>query len=218
PTTQIAQGWIFLNAIGRTANYGGLLPIPLDEPQRGYADPADYVLVEKTALLFFASAGGDRVLVVDLKGYLKYNTDPNLTWSGYNALTASRKYIIAHIQTQANPRRLALSGDGKTLVVSNYLGDSLTVIDTKTLKVVRHIPLGGPEPDAVRRGEILFNSGKMTFHGQFTCASCHPNGGSDGLTWDLTRDGVGNFKKTKSMLGVKDTGPYACAARSPTPP
>jgi YVTN family beta-propeller protein len=216
PTTQTAQGWIFLNAIGRTANYGGLLPIPLDEPQRGYADPTDYAFAEKPALLFVASAGADRVLVVDLKEYLKYNPHPNLTWSGYNSLTASRHYVIARIPTQANPRRLALSGDGNTLVASNYLGDSLTVIDTKTLKVVRHIALGGPEPDAVRRGEILFNSGKMTFHGQFTCASCHPNGGSDGLTWDLTRDGVGNFKKTKSLLGVKDTAPYGWEGSSPT--
>ena len=118
--------------------------------------------------------------------------------------------------TQSNPRRLALSGDKKTLVVSNYLSDSLTVIDTETLKVVRHILLGGPEPDAVRRGEILFNSGKMTFHGQFTCASCHPGGGNDGLTWDLTRDGIGNFKKTKSLLGVKDTAPYGWEGSSLT--
>ena len=94
--------------------------------------------------------------------------------------------------------------------------DSLTVIDTKTLKVVRHIPHGGPEPDAVRPGEILFNSGKMTFHGQFALPSCHPNGGSDGLTWDLTRDGIGNFKKTKSLLGVKDTAPYGWEGSSPT--
>jgi YVTN family beta-propeller protein len=131
-------------------------------------------------------------------------------------LTASRHYVLARLDTQANPRRLALSGDGKTLVVSNYLADSLTVIDTAGLRVVRHIPLGGPEPDAVRRGEILFNSGTMTFQNQFTCASCHPNGGSDGFSWDLERDGVGNSKSTKSLLGVKDSAPYGWHGTSPT--
>src|SRR5262249_1312772 len=66
-------------------------------------------------------------------------------------------------------------------------------------------------------GEILFNSARMTFHGQFSCASCHPNGGADGLNWDLTRDGLGNFKNTKSLLGVKDTAPYGWLGTSPTP-
>jgi cytochrome c peroxidase len=56
----------------------------------------------------------------------------------------------------------------------------------------------------------------MTFQGQFTCASCHPNGGSDGLTWDLERDGVGSFKRTKSLLGVGDTAPYGWHGSSPT--
>jgi YVTN family beta-propeller protein len=141
---------------------------------------------------------------------------PSQVLDGPDDLTASRHFITARLPTQANPRRLGLSGDGKTLVVSNYLGDSLTVIDTEKLKVVKHIPLGGPPPDAARRGEILFNSGRMTFQGAFACASCHPNGGADGLNWDLTRDGVGNFKKTKSLLGVKDTAPYGWEGSSPT--
>src|SRR5262249_14879142 len=91
-------------------------------------------------------------------------------------LTAQRQFVLARLPVQANPRRLALSGDGKWLVVSNHLADSLTVIDTTTLKVVRHIPLGGPAPNAARRGEVLFNSAKLTFQQQFSCASCHPDG------------------------------------------
>jgi cytochrome c peroxidase len=169
---------------------------------------------------FVAFAGSDTVLVIDVPRLKKYLggkrrstrriNDPELD------LTASRRFVVARLSTQANPRRLGLSGDGKTLVASNYLADSLTVIDAVHLKVLRHISLGGSKPDAARRGEILFNSAKMTFHGQFTCASCHPGGGSDGLTWDLTRDGIGNFKKTKSLLGVKDTAPYGWHGSSPT--
>jgi hypothetical protein len=130
-------------------------------------------------------------------------------------LTASRHYVIARLPTQANPRRLALSGDGRILVAANYLGDSLTVIDAEAMRVLRHIPLGGPGPDAARRGEIRFNSNKMTFHGQFTCASCHPNGGADGLDWDLSRDGIGNPMNTRSLLGIKDTAPYGWLGNSP---
>src|SRR5262249_40047284 len=36
------------------------------------------------------------------------------------------------------------------------------------------------------------------------------------LTWDLERDGIGNFKKTKSLFGVKDTAPYGWHGSSPT--
>jgi mono/diheme cytochrome c family protein len=56
----------------------------------------------------------------------------------------------------------------------------------------------------------------MTFQGQFSCASCHPDGGADGLTWDLTRDGIGNFMNTRALWGVKDTAPYGWHGSSPT--
>jgi YVTN family beta-propeller protein len=213
PATQVAQGWVFTNALGVRAPYTFVAKaVPLDEPQRGYADPSD---VAYGRHVFVACAGADAVVVVDpakLFGYLSERLGRYVS----DDLTAGRGYVVTRLPTQANPRRLALSGDGKTLVVSNHLADSLTVIDAESLKVLRHIPLGGPEPDAARRGEVLFNSARMTFHGQFTCASCHPDGGSDGLNWDLTRDGVGNFKNTKSLLGVRDSAPYGWHGTSPT--
>jgi YVTN family beta-propeller protein len=229
PATQTAQSWVFFNSIRHHQfpnEFGWNATetlLPVDEPQNSYGDLEQVRYSPAAERAFVVSAAANAVLVIDHRR-VSHVLSPQRSLVervGYreNAvrdLAISREYVIARIPTQANPRRLTLSGDGKTLVVSNYLSDSLTVIDTKALKVIRHIPLGGPEPDAVRRGEILFNSGKMTFHGQFTCASCHPNGGSDGLTWDLTRDGVGNFKKTKSLFGVKDTAPYGWEGSSPT--
>jgi YVTN family beta-propeller protein len=51
-------------------------------------------------------------------------------FSGFREdLHASARYTLARLPTQANPRRMALTPDGKTLVVSNYLADSLTLID-----------------------------------------------------------------------------------------
>jgi YVTN family beta-propeller protein len=122
-------------------------------------------------------------------------------------LKDSAKYVVARIPTQANPRRLALSRDGRTVVVSNHLADSLTVIDAAARRVLKHISLGGPPPDAARRGEILFHSGRITQQQQFTCSSCHPNAGSDGLAWN-TSDGKGGFLNTRDLHGVKDTAPF----------
>jgi DNA-binding beta-propeller fold protein YncE/mono/diheme cytochrome c family protein len=229
--TQVAQGWIFTNALTLSHSPDRILAVALlDEPQRGFADPSAVVRSPDLKRLFVASAGTDTVLAIDTEQLLKH-TSKRLEAAGsagsaeggyYNNaelpddLTASRHYVVARLAVQANPRCLALSADGKTLVVGNYLGDSLTVIDAAKLKVIRHISLGGPAPDAARRGEVLFNSARMTFQNQFTCASCHPDGASDGLNWDLPRDGIGNFLNTRSLLGVKDTAPYGWHGTSPT--
>jgi YVTN family beta-propeller protein len=223
----VAQGWVFTNALGivALAPHGSCLTtVPLDSPQYGYSDPSDLLFSLDGNRIFVASAGAHQILAVDfgrLKKYLNKRGQEekprdNASYLAIDDLTASRHFAVTKLPTQANPRRLALSGDGKTLVVSNYLSDSLTVIDPINLKVLRHIPLGGPKLDAARRGEILFNSGKLTFQGQFTCASCHPNGGADGLNWNLTRNGLGAFLNTRSLLGVKDTAPYGWHGKSAT--
>jgi len=224
PTTQVAQGWVFTNALSTLfvpddAAYP-MSPVRapqiLDDPYESSADPSD-VLSLNGDIAFVGSAGADRVLVIRRdKGPWQHSWYNNAPWSRKEDLAGTRFHVRARLATQANPRRLALSGDGSTLVVSNHLADSLTVIDARKLRVVRHIPLGGPPPDAARRGQILFNSARMTFQGQFSCASCHPDGGSDGLNWDLTRDGIGNFLNTRSLLGVKDTAPFGWYGTSPT--
>jgi DNA-binding beta-propeller fold protein YncE len=229
PATQIAQGWVFTNAVSTFSPWGvdtppggGNRARVLDEPNRGFTDPSDVVLLPNERYVFIACAGADTVLALRPDKFVSANYAPLVIGSdgnhplGKDELTLSRHYVVAKLQTGANPRRLALSGDGKILVAANHLGDSLTVIDTAKLKVLKHIPLGGPKLDAARRGEILFNSSTMTFHGQFTCASCHPKGGADGLNWDLSRDGIGNFMNTRSLLGVKDSAPYGWLGTSPT--
>lgn len=218
PATQVAQAWIFTNAISLQIGgaRGDRATRYLDDPRQGHADPSDLAILPGSDLrAAVACAGSDDVLFLHiprptLRSYLAAAATRKDYEPGNDSanLSATRTLVRSRLTTQANPRRLALSANGKLLVASNHLADSLTVIDAERLKVLRHIPLVGPKPDAARRGEILFHSGRMTFQGQFTCASCHPGGGSDGLNWDLPRDGVGNFVNTRSLLGVKDTAPY----------
>jgi YVTN family beta-propeller protein len=227
PATQVAQGWVFVNAVSMLPlsevdprKEGAALAHALDEPGRANAEPSDVAFSGDGKHVFVACAGADAVLVLRadrLAGAPADATEGNSERSLRNTdLSLSRRHIIARIPTQANPRRLALSGDGNTLVVSNTLSDSLTVIDAHTFQVRRHIALGDAKPDAARRGEFLFHSARMTFQGQFSCASCHPGGGADGLNWDLSRDGIGNFLNTRSLRGVADTAPYGWHGTSPT--
>ncbi len=216
PTTQISQGWVFVNRIQF---------LPLDNPLQAFADPK--AVIADQNYFYVVSAGANCVLVCDrekvnqiAEKFYQNKETRNLGYSGVpklaGDLTLSRKFVRKIIPTGANPRRVALSGNGKTLVVSNFLDDSLTVIDVPTFSVGKTVSLGGPKLNAARRGERLFNSNKLTQLGQFTCASCHPNGQSDGLTWDLTRDGIANFMNTRSLLGVKDTAGYGWYNSSPT--
>ncbi len=228
PATQVAQGWVFTNAVsvlspsGNDPALGGQSPPKvLDEPGHAYADPSDVVFAPDGRHAFVTCAGADVVVVLrtDRLGSSGYGGGAGgdaIPLENKDDLSLSRRYVVARLPTKANPRRLALSADGKTLVVSNTLDDSLTVIDATTFQVRRHIALGDAAPDAARRGERLFHSARMTFQGQFTCASCHPNGGADGLNWDLARDGLGNFLNTRSLRGVADTAPYGWHGTSPT--
>ncbi len=106
------------------------------------------------------------------------------------------------------PRGLVIVGS--TVYVAQYFSDSLGAIPLTpgARPRVRTLPLGArPEPTEVRRGQRLFNDGTLCFHGWQSCASCHPDGRTDGLNWDLLNDGMGNHKNTQSLLLAHRTPP-----------
>ncbi|MCS7160832.1 MAG: hypothetical protein RMJ19_10210, partial [Gemmatales bacterium] len=226
PATQITQGWVFTSALTRWTGQIGFVfeTAVLDEPERGFADPSDIVLSADGKRAYVASAGGDFVAVLDLTQFSRVASRvvsdqvsrPLQPYLRTDDLAASRWLVSARLPTESNPRRLALSPDNRWLVASNFLSDSLSVFDVSALRLVRHIPLGGPPPDQVRRGQVLFHSARLTHLSQFSCASCHPGGGADGLNWDLPRDGIGNPKNTRVLWGSADTAPYGWLGTSPT--
>jgi cytochrome c peroxidase len=99
---------------------------------------------------------------------------------------------------------------GSKIYVAEYFSDSLAVVDLDAGPgaPVTAIALGQkPRLTAVRRGELLFNDATICYQHWQSCASCHPDGRSDALNWDLLNDGVGNPKNTKSMLLAHQTPP-----------
>jgi len=106
------------------------------------------------------------------------------------------------------PRGLAVVGS--KAYVAEYFSDTLGVVELepKSGKEVYSLALG-PKPQLTirRRGEMLFNDGELCFQHWQSCASCHPDARMDGLNWDLTNDGMGNLKNTKSLLLAHKTLP-----------
>ena len=106
------------------------------------------------------------------------------------------------------PRGIALSADGKQLFVANYYGGTVTVLTTENGRLAHTIPVG-PQPaaDAVRKGEIAFHNAVLCFQHWQSCSTCHPNVRMDGVRWDLLNDGMGNHKRTRSLVYSHRTSP-----------
>ena len=111
------------------------------------------------------------------------------------------------------PQGLALSVDGRTLYVSNFMDRTVSVFDLSTLldDGIANVPLvatkttiGTEKLSAqVLQGKRLFYDAKDTRlarDGYVSCAACHNDGGHDGRVWDLTGFGEG-LRNTVNLRG-----------------
>jgi len=135
-----------------------------------------------------------------------------------NHLGKPTEFIVKHIPTKDSPRGIIVTPDGKKAFAANALDDSLTVIDLKTLEATDRIDLRGPKViTKVRYGERLFHSANITFHRQFSCHSCHPDGHVDGLTYDIEPDGIGSSPvDNRTLRGILDTAPFKWEGTNPS--
>ena len=82
---------------------------------------------------------------------------------------------------------------------------------------VKSFPLCREQKETeIRKGERYFNDAALCHQTWQSCASCHPEGRSDGLNWDLLNDGEGNPKNTKSLLFSHVTPPAMITGVRPT--
>ncbi len=113
------------------------------------------------------------------------------------------------------PQGLALSADGNTLYVQEFMDRSVSVVDLTGLintgalnapitKVVFSVPLAQEKlPANVLLGKQLFYDAKdrrLSLDNYMSCASCHNDGGHDGRVWDLTGFGEG-LRNTIALKG-----------------
>jgi YVTN family beta-propeller protein len=138
------------------------------------------------------------------------------------ALETSREVVVAsahdnweifRIDVGRAPQGLALSADGQTLYVSNFMDRTVSVFDLTALLADGKIdvPLlatlasvGAEKLSAtVLKGKQFFYDAKDTRLARdayISCASCHNDGGHDGRVWDLTGFGEG-LRNTVNLRG-----------------
>ena len=220
PITRLLQGWTVTNGLGIFWADGRIDQVLLDEPGECFPDPHDVVISPDGLRAFVTSSGNNRVAVIDLK---KLET-VILSYSGEdrkailpNHLGPATEFVIKQIDVGHCPRGLALDKKHGRLLVANSLDDSIGVIDIQSLDPVGTIDLGGPKIITRERlGERIFHSAKNTFHRQFSCASCHPDGHVEGLTYDIEDDIGVNPVDNRTLRGILDTSPFKWEGINPT--
>jgi YVTN family beta-propeller protein len=117
-------------------------------------------------------------------------------------------------------RPVALAGaPGRGMVfVADAFGDSVSLVNLESGARPLSIPLGPtPEQDEVRRGRDLFHDARLAHDGWMSCHSCHADGHTnDRLIDTLGDDSYGTPKRTLSLLGAGETGPWAWDGEMPT--
>jgi len=221
PMTRLLQGWTITNGLGIVWKDGRVDQMLLDEPGMCFPDAADVATTPDGRLALVTSSGSNRIAVVDIpklvsmleaaSAYERERVFPN-------HLGKSTEFVITHIPTKDSPRGIIITPDGKTAFAANALADSLTVINLDRLEAVGSIDLGGPKViTEVRYGERLFHSADNTFHRQFSCHSCHPDGHIDGLTYDIEPDGIGICPvDNRTLRGILDTAPFKWEGTNPS--
>ncbi len=222
PITQVARGWVMSSGIAliQPDQASPVLQIPTDEANRFFADPSGIVVHPQGHQAYLAHGGSDCISVIDLhklNSWIQSATPYQLEQAIHN-LELAPTYVLKRIPTRRNPQQLTLSPDGSSLFVSEFLNDSILVINTSTLEPSGRITLASNgDDDPVRRGQKMFTTASRTFQGQFSCRSCHPGGHVDGLTYDFDGDGIGdNRLDNRSLQGLAGTWPFKWNGKNPS--
>lgn len=217
PTAHVEHGGIFGNNLAVFgARLGRVVILPLDEMENYFAQPFDVAILPDLSKVFVSGSGADEVAILDGRRLLAAVTAQGAERLARD-LTASARYVVARIPVGRNPRGMTLSPGGRRLYVANRLDDTISCVDTVRGVVTDTMSLGetaAPAPE--RRGEQSFYSARFSFARQFSCSSCHLDGITDSLSWDLEPDGFGlDVVATRSLESLEETAPYKWNGTTP---
>ena len=139
----------------------------LPEPQRalGLGDPRAIEWNAAGTRAYITGMGSRNLVIVDANG-ARVNPQP--------------------VELPEGPTGLALDEARARLYVWNRFSSSLSIVETVGHTVVTNIPVFDPTPAVVQSGRrALYDTRRTSGLGIASCASCHVDGRTDRLAWDL---------------------------------
>jgi YVTN family beta-propeller protein len=136
------------------------------------------------------------------------------------SLIAGQRSLVAVMPVGGGASSIALSPDGETAYVWNELEHEVRAFNVPARHEVEQVSsIRTLEPKMVSRvasdvlpldiveGRKLFNGidERMTRSGAISCASCHPDGADDGITWNFAE---GPRQTPPLWGGIMDTAPF----------
>ena len=185
------------------------------------AQPAGLAFDPVRPRVYVASYGSDLVTV------LRIGTGRNLTFDGVVRIPAKQVYPRG-----SGPRACLVDAQGQHLYVYLQQDKAVARIDLAALPQSGPFDLTAPAgtnlgfellSGAERLGRHLFNNAQLSKSGTSSCASCHVDGHTDGLVWDLSHylDPAGTARDllqfpidvkgpllTQSNRKLEEVGPY----------
>ncbi len=211
---QKATGAVVPYDLNPAINYS-ILPNPASL-SIALATPTAIAVDPSGNFMWVAAFGTDRVAQVNTLGNVlsRIEIDPNATGSTVNP--AGKR----------GPRGLALNAPAGVLYVFNRISDSLSVVNTTTQAVTSEIAAGtNPTPASIASGRGFLYDAKLSGSGTGSCASCHVDGDTDHIAWNLGTpsgametviQGTSSFQMhpmkgpmtTQTLKGLQGLAPY----------
>ena len=205
----IRQGWVLGSRIGRVRLDGPARreAMSLDPQGQAVADVFGLALTDDEQRLVASSSGTHELLVYRAAG-LPLSEYGNLDHIDPALLRDRERFF--RVPVGGRPLGLRISHDNRSVFVANYLENAVQVVDLDERKLVRSLPLGGPEqPSLARRGEAIFYDAGRSLDQWYSCHSCHYDGGTNADRMDTFNDGTANtFKTILPLFDLHETGPW----------
>lgn len=155
----------------------------LAPPGTACAQPTGLAFDPSGTRAFVCGYGSDNVAVLDVGG-------AQATWAGSIDLPITVPYPLG-----TGPRAVLVDSQGRWLYVYNKQNNSVTRVDLNTLPSTPGFRVTAPNPLRLgfspvsqdeRHGRFHFIRAAHSASGTSSCASCHVDGTTDGLAWDLS--------------------------------
>jgi cytochrome c peroxidase/DNA-binding beta-propeller fold protein YncE len=204
PPTRIAEGAMNMNALSLidAETLDWIETVILDDPQRGAANPWDVTFANDGRHLLVTHAGTHELSIIDYRTLMaRIASNPGSTGMYGPEALAMMRGIRQRVALRINGPRALVERNGVAHVAAYFSDELASVAIAASAPPSRVLALQRTDGlDVVRLGERYFNDATLCYQQWQSCATCHPDGRSDTLYWDLLNDGLANTKNTKSLL------------------